>query len=879
MTITQIKNLSYRPHDLVYDPLFVVSGPRDHYKAEIVAKLAMAKYQVCPVFSNMFSDLPSYPRKQLVLRKPRDIPSYKEQKERSDKYFQQIHNRPHPVQGRDRPKYFSCPVITYPSDVIPYLHFPAFTLKKVPKYFGESKVVTGGKMHANIQTDYRESEMQTSPWQPDYRLINNDGSVSPQLLKLDFLKWGSGLPAGKDEVILVERARMKRAWEKHLPPPTDEGMLRKRRDVIDAMERDEWAFREQEIHEIQELRMKLLEEMLAELHQKARDRNDLKLRNIAEIKKTETFAQIQKLRKKTERELRKLELKHRGVKTKYHATDAVEDHAHPKSELYAPLIRHGEHPMRWHQVMDERLKYYKAQFVGVEEFSTLPRWINKATILKDDYNTTKLTGTHICMRETKWTTPVLKKLHEELKNLHKATKKRCTLRVRIDKTVSEASTPETDELPDMEEDKYQAIIAIQSILKGRASQMLIYEGRDKCRELIKELKYSTGLLEEQRESIGATRKKIKHQQREEAIQINRIEKLQKSLNKLEGSIVGSLLDFLNKELRRLMDERRAHAICFLNERERNDREAAEAGRRQQELRRRREHDEIFKQMVKVHQDTVDLYLQDIIAEGMDFASNEEATFFMQKLTEKIEDETAEQLEKSIEITEQEETIADLVHHFVLPEVQKQMVRERIKKKQTQNLRKINDTLLDEIIEQVPEPQSYTLDPEDNLPPTGFEFKYETETEMIEKLWKDKEHGTFVSMAVTPDEMSEIISQDLSQNMKPSIQQTKTKKVKKLMEHSPRTVETDDSKDELQKFTEEIRKKEVTELLSDAQKTIESEEAKMHEIEGKVGVILDEVERMVNRSEEHIKDVKGGEDGHETDENIDKTSIQEHDKKK
>lgn len=66
---------------------------------------------------------------------------------------------------------------------------------------------------------------------------------------------------------------------------------------------------------------------------------------------------------------------------------------------------------------------------------------------------------------------------------------------------------------------------------------------------------------------------------------------------MQGLVVGSLLDFLNKELRRLLDERRAHAICLLAERERHHREAAEAGRRQAELQRRKEHDEMFKQVL------------------------------------------------------------------------------------------------------------------------------------------------------------------------------------------------------------------------------------------------------------------------------------------
>lgn len=73
-------------------------------------------------------------------------------------------------------------------------------------------------------------------------------------------------------------------------------------------------------------------------------------------------------------------------------------------------------------------------------------------------------------------------------------------------------------------------------------------------------------------------------------------KLQETLSRLSGSVVGSLLDFLNKELRRLMDERRIHAMCLLFDRERHAKEAAEAGRRQIEIRRRKEHDEMFKQV-------------------------------------------------------------------------------------------------------------------------------------------------------------------------------------------------------------------------------------------------------------------------------------------
>lgn len=46
---------------------------------------------------------------------------------------------------------------------------------------------------------------------------------------------------------MIERAREKRAWEATLPPMVTALQIAKRRKMMDAMERKEWAFREQEI--------------------------------------------------------------------------------------------------------------------------------------------------------------------------------------------------------------------------------------------------------------------------------------------------------------------------------------------------------------------------------------------------------------------------------------------------------------------------------------------------------------------------------------------------------------------------------------------------------------------------------------------------------
>jgi hypothetical protein len=47
------------------------------------------------------------------------------------------------------------------------------------------------------------------------------------------------------EVEVIERARIKRAWEDIMPTSGDAKSNQKVRDIIDAIERDEWLFREE----------------------------------------------------------------------------------------------------------------------------------------------------------------------------------------------------------------------------------------------------------------------------------------------------------------------------------------------------------------------------------------------------------------------------------------------------------------------------------------------------------------------------------------------------------------------------------------------------------------------------------------------------------
>ncbi|KAK0130924.1 Cilia- and flagella-associated protein 91 [Merluccius polli] len=189
---------------------------------------------------------------------------------------------------------------------------------------------------------------------------------------------------------------------------------------------------------------------------------------------------------------------------------------------------------------------------------------------------------------------------------------------------------------------------------------------------------------------------------------------------LVGGEIVDLLDTLSKELIRLQEERRIHAMMLLAERERRLREAEESGRRQVEERRRREEDEIFRQnynsvsapvcpgvsapvcpgvsapvcpgvsdavclqVVQVHQATVDLYLEDIILAAVEQTAEQQARDEVRRMAREVND-IAYALEESRTELQSEEIVSELVYSFLIPEVQKISVRQKVRDRQRRHL--------------------------------------------------------------------------------------------------------------------------------------------------------------------------------------------------
>ncbi|XP_026667377.1 cilia- and flagella-associated protein 91-like [Ceratina calcarata] len=554
------------------------------------------------------------------------------------------------------------------------------------------------------QTDYRDSEAQTLPWEPPYKIKSGQ---NPEILSIAHMTWNHGFEISLHELEVINRMKRKKEWEATLPPMDTSANIKKRTAMINEMELDEWAFRESEIQAIMDYRLELMDELTRsrehEKQKKIQDRFD-RLTNLLSMRRDK---QVDSIKHKLRRELRKLHKKYREKQLPF-KRDIIREHADPASELYAPQIRHGEHPQRRHAVIRKEL-LGESYIETADELVTLPSWLPTEEEL--DVIKPKPKPADLCIRATRWTKEKLSQLHSDLREF------------RVDDKVIESSTllkrryklpplPPTPFVQRTEEPAYarldQFSTHIQKIIRGRAIQCMMFEGRNRCRELIEELQSSYALEDQSK------KKHRKHQTRTLELQQLQTEKalyedrLCEILNSLEGATISAMLDFLSKELMRLEDERRIHAFALLAERERAMREAAEAGRRQLEYNRRREFDEMFRQIIKVNQESVECYLEDIIKEGVEWVSDEISKEYISKLCDKV-DAVAVQAQENATRLAEEEMVASMVYNFVLPEVQKNAVRKSIRDKQQAYLQNAHATIYKQLLNLPSAEETHSLD--------------------------------------------------------------------------------------------------------------------------------------------------------------------------
>ncbi|XP_055481120.1 cilia- and flagella-associated protein 91 [Psammomys obesus] len=688
-----------RTYDFLYDPLFIVSSERDHAQANIQATLVRSRLRKVPNFKSMFSNLYHHPRYSISWCKTDPVPPSisREWRGQEAKYRDALQLRAAmdasfkmpkeeykdpEVSGRNRYKFFDRPFLPFlqqmPTNVV------LSTVKMDPFFFpSDSKyAVIPSKTTVGTQTDYRDADVQTDPYSPEYVVCQD---TIPELLTLATLTWGRGLPAGLAEVEMIERAREKRAWEATLPPLSDSLQTEKRRKMMNAMEQKEWAFREGEIEKLQDMRLEVLKQLLK---RREDNQNELDLTHLnaqwckLQGKKEARIAQIQRTHIAT---MRTLARKRRNVEGKLQRRDIIKDYANFASQVYGPLSRLGRFPDNNSEEFVVRNHYLNTYEGLVELESCLPDFVTQPRI-KAPKPKVIVTKSGFLKRMARMDYELLEVHKVLLEKKSKVIEEKKPLKFLQKNPIPEARLPTpTLEISSFEEGEIErAVIYLQKLLRGRVVQNMMFEGKEKRLELILELRTSHALQEDDKLVKRAEKQVTLALQRQRNLHEDKLSVIDNYLGDLEGRVLADMFDFLSKELVRLQEERRIHAFAMLAERQRRMREAEESGRRQVEQRRLQQEDQIFKEVIKIHQSTVTSYLEDIILNTEESTAEEQAREEIEMMAEEIND-IAYEMENRRTYLQSEEIVAELVYSFLIPEVQKDFVKEKVRSAQRKHI--------------------------------------------------------------------------------------------------------------------------------------------------------------------------------------------------
>ncbi|CAN0547682.1 unnamed protein product, partial [Ectocarpus sp. 12 AP-2014] len=188
------------------------------------------------------------------------------------------------------------------------------------------------------QTKYRESEAQTVPYSRDFVL--NPESEEPEVLMLQGLVHGAGLPVGKREVEMLTHARAKRLLEASLPPFTDEASLALRKKLMEKQELTELGLREREL-----TRRAILKRAMRERDQGAEFLAQQRIEALRQAKVEGCERVVGAIQASRIKVLRKLTKARKAMPTQGHEQsqrrDIIKEYSDFGSGVYAPITRLG----------------------------------------------------------------------------------------------------------------------------------------------------------------------------------------------------------------------------------------------------------------------------------------------------------------------------------------------------------------------------------------------------------------------------------------------------------------------------------------------------------------------------------------------------------
>ena len=396
--------------------------------------------------------------------------------------------------------------------------------------------------------------------------------------------------------------------------------------MMEEQELADLHFRERKLQELHEAQ---LEALAAALEDRTRERERVAAIRVASVleqktnEKDERIAIIQRARLKA---LRKLKLAKQ--KEEANAVNEVEGHQSKSgSTLEIPPVSDA---LRFETLVPETLNGIEALEKSLDPSNFAPDTRHlKAHLAKHSLSQERKKRV-LCLHLDRMDKLIKARKYGDASNQHQAPNVRSSedeakegedeesalpeWRRKVEKMVR----PETPRIEDLENfhpeptPVHQAVVLLQRLLRGRAIQSMMYEGKESRLELIKELR-SVETIPNDPQIIDDKNQELYQSAAELAAR-----------EAIVGEVVSFALDFFAKELKRSKEQANIEAFIGEAEETRRWREMNEAGRRQRELAEREAREQVYSKVTLFHQHTAMSYFDDVLGDAIEAAASTKA---------------------------------------------------------------------------------------------------------------------------------------------------------------------------------------------------------------------------------------------------------------
>jgi hypothetical protein len=385
---------------------------------------------------------------------------------------------------------------------------------------------------------------------------------------------------------------------------------------LEGLEKAEWAEREQHIQMLQEERLKKIENALQKREQRREEQTRQRVEQFKDQKLYDVENTLGKLQNTRFNVSRRLVRQHENPTQDASQKDTIINHATFGPSAVAAKTSSAfrtnnpgtvENIHSNYDVRPTLLSFAE----GIQELErtkgikleTLPEKLLKAP----ENKAVESLSTKYRRREAK---TVLQHLDyaQELIDERKTVKKDATESVQeLYRATPRLERPDTPTLVlegDDEEEKEEAIMLLQRLIRGRAVQNDFFEGKERCHGLIEELQAAS--------SAATSEPTWLPQQQAERLAERQELAVDRVIEEAQGEIVFATMDYLHKELLRLQEASKIDTLRRTAEAARLERQKIEEERRQQERDNRAEAERIHSTVLRAVESSSTTFLDQLL---------------------------------------------------------------------------------------------------------------------------------------------------------------------------------------------------------------------------------------------------------------------------